>query len=58
MVSIKGLRDRCGVSQSRFSIITGIPKRTIENWESGRSSPPVYLLHFLEYWLLQRLCPC
>lgn len=51
MVSVKDLRLRCGLSQARFAALTGIPRRTIENWECGRVSPAPYLVELLEYWL-------
>lgn len=36
----KSARHETGLSQARLSDITGIPKRTIESWESGTNTPP------------------
>ena len=33
-------RARLGLSQQGMSDATGIPKRTIENWETGVNAPP------------------
>ena len=30
---------------------TGIPYRTIQDWASGRRTPPEYLTRLMEYWL-------
>lgn len=38
--NFKSARISAGLSQSRLSTETGIPKRTIENWESGANTPP------------------
>ncbi len=47
-MTIKELRELLGVSQAEFSRRYGIPKRTIENWESGINKPPEYVLSLLE----------
>jgi DNA-binding transcriptional regulator YiaG len=36
---VKRERARLGVSQQKLSNTTGIPKRTIEDWEGGRRTP-------------------
>ena len=49
------LRHSTGLSQSEFSKAFGIPKRTIESWEMGISSPREYnfqnLKERVERWL-------
>ncbi len=35
----KVIRERTGLSQSRFAQIIGVSKRTLENWEQGRRRP-------------------
>lgn len=45
---VKKLRERTGFSQANFAERYGIPKRTIENWESGVNAPPPYVLKMLE----------
>ena len=36
------------MTQEAFSKYTGIPKRSIENWEGGKRQPPEYLVKMLE----------
>ncbi len=36
---VKVIRERTGLSQSRFAQIIGVSKRTLENWEQGRRRP-------------------
>ena len=44
---IKDARERLGISQEKFSKKYDIPKRTIEDWESGKSKPPRYVMNML-----------
>ena len=37
---IKELREGTGMSRKEFSEHTGIPVRTLEDWEAGRRTPP------------------
>ncbi len=46
-LSVKKMRKLLGMSQDGFSRKYGIPKRTIENWESGDRQPPEYVLDLL-----------
>lgn len=50
MTVVKAIRAALGMSQAVFAAASGIPKRTIENWECGKSSPPDYVLRLLLYW--------
>lgn len=43
------LRTLSGMTQAQFSEHFNIPKRTIENWESGVRTPPDYVLELIEY---------
>lgn len=45
---IKKLRAESGFSQASFAELYGIPKRTLENWESGVNTPPEYVLEMLQ----------
>ena len=49
------LRKKTGFTQAEFAKIFGIPKRTIESWEMGISSPREYNYKYLkehvERWL-------
>ena len=54
-MTVKDLRKASGMTQKEFGEYFGIPKRTIENWEteslySGRKCPP-YLLDLMRYKL-------
>lgn len=48
MKTIKEIREYSGLSQAKFSEKYGIPKRTIENWESGSRKCPDYVVALLE----------
>ncbi|MBR1478064.1 MAG: transcriptional regulator [Lachnospiraceae bacterium] len=48
---ITELRESVGENRSEFSKHTGIPVRTIEDWESGWRTPPEYILRLLAYQL-------
>lgn len=41
--SIKELRSRSGLSQASFAREFGIPVRSLQQWEQGRSTPPDYV---------------
>ena len=38
-MTIKELRERYNLTQARMSEITGVPLRTIENWDEGSRKP-------------------
>lgn len=48
---IKGLREEAGMNRKNFSEYTGIPLRTLEDWEAGRRNPPEYLVRLLSYYI-------
>ena len=48
METIKEIRKYTGLSQLKFSEKYGIPRRTIENWESGSRKCPDYVISLLE----------
>ena len=48
---IKELRESTGMSRKEFSEHTGIPVRTLEDWEAGRRRPPEYIPRLLGYQL-------
>ncbi|MBO6114481.1 MAG: helix-turn-helix domain-containing protein [Lachnospiraceae bacterium] len=49
---IKELRNKTGLSQSKFSGKFGIPVRTLQQWEQGISAPPEYLVRMMAYIML------
>ena len=46
---IKELRESTGMTRKEFSEHTGIPVRTLEDWEAGRRTPPEYIPRLLAY---------
>lgn len=48
---IRGLRENIGMSRKEFSEHTGIPVRTLEDWEAGRRTPPEYIPRLIAYQL-------
>lgn len=50
-MNIKELRQAIGMTQKQFGEYFGIPKRTIEDWETERRRPPVYVVNLIEYKL-------
>ena len=46
-MTIKEARKAAGLTQQGMSDLLGIPKRTLENWESGRSLPPEWVEHLI-----------
>lgn len=48
---VKGLRESIGMNRKEFSEYTGIPIRTLEDWEAGRRTPPEYVPRLLAYML-------
>ncbi len=49
--TIKELREGTGMSRREFSEHTGIPVRTLEDWEAARRTPPEYIPRLVEYQL-------
>lgn len=43
MDTIKEWRKKAGFSQAKMAEVMKIPKRTIENWETGKNTPPEYV---------------
>jgi DNA-binding XRE family transcriptional regulator len=44
ITELKAARLDAGMTQQALSDEWGIPKRTIENWESGKRTPPSYVI--------------
>ena len=38
-LEVTAIREKTGLSQSRFAVLIGVSKRTLENWEQGRRQP-------------------
>lgn len=37
--SVGSIREKTGLSQSRFAQLLGVPVRTLQDWEQGRRAP-------------------
>lgn len=49
--TIKQLRGSVGMTRKEFSQHTGIPVRTLEDWEAARRTPPEYIPRLIAYQL-------
>ena len=47
-MTVKELRAKTGLSQSKFAAQFGIPVRTLQDWERGRFNPPPYVVTMME----------
>ena len=48
---IRELRESVGMTRKEFSEHTGIPVRTLEDWEAARRTPPDYIPRLIGYQL-------
>lgn len=48
---IKELRESVNMNRKEFSEHTGIPVRTLEDWEADRRTPPEYIPRLIAYQL-------
>ena len=56
-MTVKELRAKTGLSQSRFADRFKIPLRSVQHWEQGRQDPPPYVVSMIERILeLEELC--
>lgn len=44
----KTLRKAYGLTQAKMSEVTGIPARTLQEWENDRRTPPEYMFDLVE----------
>lgn len=47
-MNITELRESTGMSQKQFAAWFNIPLKTVQNWEYGRSTPPVYVIEMIK----------
>lgn len=45
--TIKGICEEYGMGQTALSRRFGIPLRTVQDWHSGRSNPPEYVVNMI-----------
>jgi DNA-binding transcriptional regulator YiaG len=61
MATIKQKRLELGLTQQQLADLTGVPFRTIQNWETGQRKCPDYverlLLFFLEHSIVTEKAP-
>ena len=50
-MSVKEMREAAKLTQKEFAEYFNISRRTVENWECGRTKPPEYLVELMEYKL-------
>lgn len=53
MTTIKKARHKAGLSQQKMADLTGIPRRTIEDWERGVRKPPEWAERLIVQELLR-----
>ena len=53
-MNIKEARTKHGLTQKQLSGITGIPERTIQNWEGGQRKCPEYVENMVAGLLEQK----
>lgn len=51
IMTFKELRALSGMSQRKFATYFGIPRRTVENWDSGDRPCTPYILELMKYKL-------
>ena len=47
-MTVKELRAKTGLSQSKFAARFELPVRTLQDWEQGRFNPPPYVVAMME----------
>ena len=47
-MNIKKMREKTGLSQSKFAALFKIPIKTLQAWEQERSNPPEYVVVMME----------
>lgn len=47
--TIKDMRRALGMTQAEFAAALGIPRRSVQNWETGVTIPPEYVVNLIRY---------
>lgn len=50
-MEFKKIRTAAGMTQKQLSEVTGIPVRTIQNWEGGQRKCPEYIVELVKFRL-------
>lgn len=53
-MTYKEMRQLSGMTQQKFADFFGIPKRTIEDWDAGKSTCKPYLVELLAYRIMNQ----
>ena len=53
-MELRRMAEYLSDDEDAFAELLGIPKRSIENWESGVSKPPEYLVRLIRFYLDHR----
>ena len=54
MMELRRMAEYLSDDEDAFAELLGIPKRSIENWESEVSKPPEYLIRLIRFYLEHR----
>lgn len=46
-MTIKEARQQAGLTQAKVSLLFGIPKRTLEDWETGKRTPSEWVVNLV-----------
>lgn len=52
-MNVKEMRTLLGLTQTAFGEKYQIPMRTIQDWEAGKRTPPIYVILLLERAVLE-----
>ena len=47
--TIKDMRRALGMTQAEFATALGIPRRSVQNWETEVNTPPGYVVNLIRY---------
>lgn len=47
-MTIREMREKTGLSQSKFATLLHIPVRTVQTWEINQRTPPIYVNELIE----------
>lgn len=53
-MKIRELRNKTGLSQSKFAALFSIPVNTIQQWEQELRTPPSYVIYMIREILISK----
>lgn len=51
MNELRAEREKLGMTQKQLSVLTGIPFRTIQNWEEGSRKPSPWVKKIVLFYI-------